>query len=178
MALGLSAALVWYWHSAGALAEGRRWLERALSLDPATGAPASARAFFAAGVLAHAQGDDVHAAACLERSLTQARATDDVSSVAAAVARLGILAEDSGDYERARPLLEEALARFRELDDQSAIARALNHLGVVAWGQGDKPRAAALWDEALALQYRRRGYRGRRNLAALAGAARGRAGRP
>jgi len=155
MALGLSAALVWYWHSAGALAEGRRWLERALALDPAATASASARAHFAAGVLTHAQGDDAHAAAYLERSLARARADHDAPGVASAVARLGILAEDAGDYDRARPLLEEALERFREFDDQAAVARTLNHLGVVAWGRRDGQHAAGLWKEALALQYGR-----------------------
>ncbi|MFN8591164.1 MAG: helix-turn-helix domain-containing protein [Thermomicrobiales bacterium] len=148
--LRLAGALGWFWYVRGPLAEGRAWLERALTSQP-VGVPGGlrTRAMVGAGLVAHFQGDDETARAWLEATLAD---RDDPWLRAFALLLLGMVAEDHGDYDRAAAHFGEALTRFREADDRANTALALIHLGVVAWGRGDLAGATALCEEALALQ--------------------------
>jgi hypothetical protein len=67
----LGWALWLFWRIHGHFAEGRRWMEEALSVDGSVAMPASARsqALFVAGTMACGQGDNLTAEPLLEESV-------------------------------------------------------------------------------------------------------------
>jgi predicted ATPase/DNA-binding CsgD family transcriptional regulator len=150
--LVLSGHLSWFWYVRGHLAEGRRWLERALK-RAADGPPmARSRALLGLGMLSHWQGDDGLALPCLKESLELSRDIGDEWGTAFTLGMLGVLAEDAGDFEQALPLFKDSLRLTRAIGRRSNAALILSHLGVVTWGRGDIDSAIALWDEALIVQ--------------------------
>jgi len=150
VALQLAAALGRFWTVRGHLSEGRQFLESALASE--RGAPAlRAKAFNAAGGLAHDQGDYEMARRSYERSLAIRRELGDRKDIARSLSSLASLARVQGEYARAVALHEESLALFRQLEDKAGIASAQNSLGIVARYQGNYERAVALHQESLAI---------------------------
>jgi predicted ATPase/DNA-binding CsgD family transcriptional regulator len=135
--LRLAAALASFWWFGGHLREGRRWLERALAHGDTVPALVRAQALEGAGFLAQSQGDDVHAVALLERSLTLYREIDDAKGIASTLYSLGVAAEDRGAYDQATDFLTESATRSEELGDHRTKTFAILHLGIVAYGRGD-----------------------------------------
>jgi predicted ATPase/DNA-binding XRE family transcriptional regulator/tetratricopeptide (TPR) repeat protein len=151
--LRLAGALFWFWYIRGPLAEGRRWLERALAAHAGQQPSAArARALVGAALLAHFQDDEAEARTWLELAEREARDLGDPWLLAFALLLLGIVAEDRGDYRHAGVRFAESLALFQRANDLANAGLALNHLGVAAWGEGDLQRATELCEEALALQ--------------------------
>jgi predicted ATPase len=150
--LRLGTALFQFWEAGEYLAEGRNRLDRLLKL-PGAGAPtkARARALFAAGVLAGAQGDYVSADALTRESLDIARQMGDKQAIAVSLNAIAVLARDNGDVASARALFEESLALWDELGDRKAFARSLSNLANVAKLQKDYPRARSLYAECFAI---------------------------
>ncbi len=154
--LRLAGALWYFWYVRGYLAEGRAWLERALTAA-ATGGPAAATGAHAlacdgAAILAYGQHDDARAATLLARALSLYQEAGDRGGRAAVLGRLALVALDQGDYARAEALAGESLALRRELGDRWGAANALSTLGLVMRLHGAYDRAEALLRESLALK--------------------------
>src|SRR6266446_6495321 len=150
--LRLGAALFRFWEAREYLTEGRTRLGKLLKL-PRAAAPTKfrARALFAAGVLAGAQGDYAAADELVGESLEIARQLHDGQGVAVSLNALAVHAQDGGDIAAAHALFEESLAVWRELGDSKDVARALSNLANVATLQGDHARASSLYEECLAI---------------------------
>jgi predicted ATPase len=150
--LRLGAALFRFWETREYLTEGRVRLGKLLKLPRAV-APTKfrARALFAAGVLAGAQGDYAAADDQVRESLDIARQLDDGQGVPVSLNALAVLAQDRGDIAAAHALFEESLEVWRELGDSKDVARSLSNLANVATLQGDHARASSLYEECLAI---------------------------
>jgi predicted ATPase/serine/threonine protein kinase len=150
--LRLGAALFDFWETRDYLSEGRARLGKLLKLAGAT-APTKvrARALFAAGVLASAQGDYASADALVGESLDITRQLHDQQGVAVSLNALAAIAKNRGDVAVAHSLFEESLAVWRELGDLKAVARSLSNLANVVTLQGDYVRARSLDAESLSI---------------------------
>jgi predicted ATPase len=143
-ALSLAVALWLPWYVRGAYAEGRAWLSELLALPGAAAAtPARATAEFAAGHLAHCQGD----LAAAERLLGDAQRLADRLGLdllrGAVVHQLGNVARARGDLERAVALYERGRAIFHQLGDAEWEATALMTMADALCFHGQPRRAAA-----------------------------------
>jgi predicted ATPase len=150
-ALRLGGALWKFWLVRGRLAEGRRWLETALSRPQ--GGPARAGALYGTAVLAATQGDRARAGELYAEALSLYRATGDAIRAGRCVWGIGVSMEG---LDSAIPYIEEALASQRRLGDQDGMARSLLSLGGVAWAKGDKDASRSSYKSALEL-FRRLG---------------------
>jgi predicted ATPase/DNA-binding winged helix-turn-helix (wHTH) protein len=150
--LRLGAALFRFWEMREYLAEGRTRLDKLLKIAAAA-APTKprARALFAAGVLAVAQGDYAAAETLIRESLEIARQLGDRQGAAVSLNALAVSARDRGDLPVARSLFEESMVLWRELGDQKAVARSLSNLANIVKLQGDNARARSLYAECLAI---------------------------
>ncbi|MFE7194193.1 hypothetical protein [Kitasatospora sp. NPDC057541] len=139
-ALLLAGTLWFYWAGCGHPAEGRRWLERALALDPEP-TEARATALWATGWTAALQGDPAAARAALEECRRQALATGDDRALARAVHRQGCAALTGDRPARAAELFEEALRRYRAVGElDSNVLLAMVGLGTAQLRRGDRER--------------------------------------
>ena len=156
LALRLAAALwpFWYMHSH---AEGRRWLECALTHQ---GEPPALRAeaLLGAGTLAWAEADDASAERLCEEARYLFQEAGDPRGVAGALKLLGMMAVGRDDHGRARTMLEQSLELFRQERDRAGIAICVMNLGILSSRLGDHQAAARLCEEAIAL-YRELGDR-------------------
>jgi non-specific serine/threonine protein kinase len=150
--LRLTVALTRYWDLRGHVAEGRRWLTRALAAGEAAPAAARAGALHGAGILAHFHGDFAAAAAHFDASLRLCRGLGDDDGVARAEAHLGTIAFRRGEYAVARAFLEAGLARAVARGNRPVISAAQAILGQIALRQGDYKTADALIEASLAIQ--------------------------
>jgi predicted ATPase len=150
--LRLGAALFRFWETREFLSEGRARLGKLLKL-PRAAAPTKfrARALFAAGVLAGAQGDYTPADELVRESMEIARKLDDSQGVAVSLNAMAVLAQDRGDIPAAQALFEESLEVWRELGDSKDVARALSNLANVTTMLGDHERAKSFYAECLAI---------------------------
>ena len=150
--LRLGAALFRFWEMREYFAEGRGRLGKLLKLAGAA-APTKprARALFAAGVLAAAQGDYTSADGLVGESLDIARQLGDKQGAAVSLNALAVNARDRGDLPFARSLFEESLVLWRALGDQKAVARSLSNLANIVKLQGDNARARSLYAECLSI---------------------------
>jgi predicted ATPase/transcriptional regulator with XRE-family HTH domain len=144
----LAQALAPFWNARGQYAEGRRWLAIFLAGEAATDERALTpevrlRTLFAAGTLAHQQGDDAAARALQEEVLALARMLDDRRMVAEALAQLGHAAHREGDTATAFARYEESLALRQALGDERGIALARYGLGRTALTANDPEAARA-----------------------------------
>jgi tetratricopeptide (TPR) repeat protein len=150
--LRLGAALFRYWEMREFFTEGRDRLGKLLKLaSAATATRARARALFAAGVLAGAQGDYASGNALIRESLVIARQLGDKRGAAVSLNALAVFARDQGDLSVAHSQFEESLMLWRELGDQAAVARSLSNLANSVKLQGDNARARSLYAECLSI---------------------------
>ncbi|HSR22840.1 MAG TPA: tetratricopeptide repeat protein, partial [Candidatus Eisenbacteria bacterium] len=150
VALRIAAGLSRFWHTRSHLAEGRRWLERALRApggDPAL----RARALHGAGQIAYRQGDCAAAQAFLTEALEIQRGLGDEPGAARSLRSLGLALLSLADYRRADQCLEEALAIQRRLGDAFDVARTLGSLALVAMAAGHYHSARERCEECVAL---------------------------
>ncbi|MEA2573385.1 MAG: hypothetical protein QOH93_683 [Chloroflexia bacterium] len=130
-ALRLCAALTRFWRARGMIVEGRKWLDRALSLSEVS-QPAPE-------VLS---GDPAYSTPTQEATTAQQVRVK-------LLYRSGDLASIQGDLKQAFTHMESSLALARQLDDRHGIASALNGLGVLYQEYGDLPKARAMYEESL-----------------------------
>jgi len=145
----MAAALWRFWWQRGQVAQGRRWLDWALSLP--AGSSLRAGLLLRAGQLAYWGGDMAAAQAFYEASLTLNRECDDTVEIAWILHRLGLTIAERGETERGLALCEESIALSRTLDDERGLAYALQTAGNVARMAGDRGRPEVYAEEALAL---------------------------
>ncbi|MFJ4850214.1 MULTISPECIES: ATP-binding protein [unclassified Streptomyces] len=112
----LAASLWFFWVGCGRLAEGRYWLERALTAD-ASPTGQRAKALWVCGYVSILQGDGTAARGMLDECRAQALETGNAAAVAYAVHRMGCGALLSDDLPRAKALFEEALGHYRTLGE-------------------------------------------------------------
>jgi len=148
----LAAALGSFWERRGYLAEGRRWLERALAEAGTTPPGQRARALGRAGTLEWYLGEYERARVLYDESLILYRTLGDEAGVAAQLSNLGALESGRGNYAEAQHRFEEGLDRSRHVGSAVALAEVLSGLGLTLDLQGQHRRAQALHDESLALQ--------------------------
>ena len=148
-AVGLAVDLTGLWETRH-VAEGRRWVQRALAAGGDELAPATrASGLWTAAMLAHYQGDYEAERPLAVASLAAARVADDPLTLARAlyIEALSVVTDAPGATARYR----EVLALCERLGDDAGIAMACNDLGELARGAGALDEARALYERALAL---------------------------
>jgi predicted ATPase len=144
--LELAGLLIWYWLSCGAMKEGRRYLERGLTLCPAE-SPVRTRALWSCAWLAGLQGEpDVTERYAAECRAAAERQADDFS-MAWGVAMGSVLGVVRGDSEMAVRMAREAMGRFEELPGAGIGGPYMQlALGVGLLDGGDHQQALAVLD--------------------------------
>jgi tetratricopeptide (TPR) repeat protein len=148
--LARTARALWrFWWLRGALEEGQAWLAAALA--GGTDLPGTIRgdALYAAGALAHLQGDYAQAHRYYAEGLRLYQALDDPVGTADLLISLANNASAQGEYAAARTHLEESLALTQALGDEYRISAVLVNLGTNAYYTGDYARAGALYEQCL-----------------------------
>jgi non-specific serine/threonine protein kinase len=146
--LRMAAALYFYWLGCGFLAEGRHWLDRALTMHPEP-AKARAAALWINAHLAVAQGDASRATDMAQEARDWAERRDDQTVLAYAIFVQGAAAWLCGDAPHGQVLLDDALARFEALGELSTAVVIAHVMVIVAAGfDDDLPRAVALGTRA------------------------------
>jgi non-specific serine/threonine protein kinase len=140
--------LKWFWYIRGHLAEGQRWMERALAHGQTLPPSSRAKAVTVAAALAVPQGDLDQTAALAEEGVRLARRAGDREVLAAALHVGGYAAVSRGEYAHAATLADESVALHRALDDPSGTGLAMTVLVHVAIAEGDFVRAQWLLDES------------------------------
>ncbi|MCC2628468.1 MAG: hypothetical protein K0S14_2118 [Thermomicrobiales bacterium] len=158
-ALGLVAALHWFWFYRGYLTEGRDWTERVLATGASAAPEVRARVLnWSSKFALYGQADYATATARAEEALALARSVGDRSSEGWALQNLGAVAAERGDVKRAAALSAEAEAQFRGIGERHGVAVALfNQAGLVG-AAGDVNRQRELLERSLA-EYRATGDR-------------------
>ena len=151
LGLRLARALTRFWYQHGHVAEGRRWLQRAIELAPDDGGAPLARLAHGLGVMLCTQGEHAKAVELFERSLAIWRELGDRDQQARELNSLGITRYYRGELDAARALLEESAAIGREMASDFRLSIALTTLGQVESAAGGYDRAAQLLHQALAL---------------------------
>lgn len=147
----VSGSLWRFWERHGHLVEGRRQLEKILSISSRISARWRAKVLHATGNLTRNQGDYQQARAYYREALALRRELNDKRDLVASLHGLGNVAYDLGDYHEAVPILEEALALWQELGNEWGVALEHLVLGEIAWCQANYQRAMSLLQEGLIL---------------------------
>jgi predicted ATPase len=153
-ALILAAALWFYWRGCGILAEGRYWLDQALMVNPEP-SPQRAKALWANGWIAAAQGDTESATALAEQALAEAQQLGDHAALGRANHVLGASALIGEDLPRAASLLTEASQKLAtelakhsgDNDLRSAAFMSRIHLAIAQALRGESVEAAAIAED-------------------------------
>lgn len=148
--LAVAAALGAHWLGVGAPGEGRRWLERGLTLVTHA-CPERAKALWVASRLALHQGDIAAAESMLPESRDLGHQLGDDHVVANATQYLGQAALLRGDPEAARRLFHDALCLHRRLGDDTGTAVTLARLAMTASLSEGADHADAFYRESLAI---------------------------
>ena len=151
-ALRLGGALWRYWARRGFLREGRRWLERALTLGRDAAPVARAAGLHALDNLALDLSDYPLARDRFAEALRLRREAGDRRGVSASLTGLALTTADQGDLALAETLHAESLAIERELGDRLGEAISLHNLGRVAAAAGDHGLARERLLQALRVQ--------------------------
>ena len=148
----LAAPLWRLWHFRGYFAEGRRWLEHAISRTEGTPTVARRVALHGGSLLAWRQADWPRAKYLAEQELEESRAAGDRTMVAWAYINLGLVAMRGGqDFAEATSRFEEALAMARTDEKRWLAAMALAQLSAAARYQGQYDLAISRIEECLAI---------------------------
>jgi DNA-binding CsgD family transcriptional regulator len=154
----LAAALWPFWFARGYLSEGRRWLERAITLSDSLSTLARAKALNGAGSIATFQDEYEAAKALIEEGLALNRELGDKEGIASSLANLcGVAMLGQRDDIPALAALEEAKALRPEIKNRRTVGNLLILEGRVALARGDLERAVELGEESLEM------YRGARD---------------
>jgi predicted ATPase/DNA-binding SARP family transcriptional activator len=149
--LRLASALWHYWRTNGYLEEARQWLACGLSAPGSSPPIIRAKALRHAANFARMQLDPAAAGRLADEALAVARTTDDVPTLAGALATAGNLAVWTGDFERANAVYEELLDVATSADFERGRANAMINLSSLALLEGEPRRAARIGAEAVAL---------------------------
>ena len=151
--LRLASALDYFWQVRGGVAEGRAWLQRALSLGEDAPPRERAAGLFGLAGLLRAQGNAERALPLCRESLALARQEADPRGIALAARRCSLLARQRGAFTEAAAYEAESLTALDALPGEAWAARAASTvLGHVPLGQGDLDEAERQFQEAIARQ--------------------------
>ncbi len=146
--LRLSSALGRFWEKQIALTEGREWLGKFINLSKnSSDTLARARALYAAGLLAHLQGDYANAISFFEQCLKIE--PQDTMNLAQTHLDLGEAFRHLLDYESAVKHFHQAIALGETIQDSVLVALAQMRLGIVYHETGDLERAVASHSHSL-----------------------------
>jgi predicted ATPase/class 3 adenylate cyclase len=148
LALRLTGPLWYFWFIRGHLSEGRRWIERALSLVGDAAAGVRAKALAAAGVLTVLE-DPARAEGLLLESFELAERQGDRGNAALACFGLGWRALYAGDLERMRWWLEHSRREFEAIGATWGVGLACAFLCAARDALGDHDGGDAAAAEAL-----------------------------
>jgi predicted ATPase/DNA-binding XRE family transcriptional regulator len=140
--------LGWFWFVRGHLAEGTRWMDRALAQGDSLTTTGRARALTVVDGLAYSQGDLARHGPLADEGTRLAREAGDEEVLALATYLGGHAAYVRREYVRAAALVDESLATYRALGDGAGAGLALAVLAQVAVAEGDPGRAERLFDES------------------------------
>jgi predicted ATPase/DNA-binding XRE family transcriptional regulator len=152
--LQLAGALYWFWYHRGYQSEGRAWLNNPLErADNSVASSVRARALYAAGRLAHDEGDNVTARSLLEQSVALWRSlgAPGKQGLAHSLIIQGWLARDEGELALAHSLTAEGVALFREQGDRWGLAYALCNFGMVFRDETDFIEARRIIEASVSL---------------------------
>lgn len=145
-------ALWRFWHLAGHLSEGRRWVRAVLEL-PSTRARtvARARALAALGSLAYWQNDVPVVRAAYEEALAISRKLDDERSIAEGTYNLAFAYGLVPTKNESRDLFLQSREMFERLGDAVGVADTMWALGMMAGLAGDYVTAKGYAEESVRL---------------------------
>ena len=149
--LRLCAALAGFWKGHAHFTEGRRWLERALSLSLGQRTALRAELLEGAGWMSRARGDYEGADRLYTEALHIRRKLGNLDDVATALRLLGNIRYELEDREGGEALWRQSLEARPEDGDRRAAAETLNNLGVAARDRHDLEGAAHYYYRALAI---------------------------
>ena len=153
LALRLCVAVGPFWRRRAHFAEGREWLEKALSLPGVAALPVlRARALVFAGDMARRLENYGAALSLYEESLAILEDLGATEELGSALTAVGIIAAEHGDYATARARFEASLAIDRQQGRRSGVAVALGNLATIAELQGDYPAARSLNERSLRIK--------------------------
>ncbi|GGK88068.1 LuxR family transcriptional regulator [Sphaerisporangium melleum] len=148
--LRMAAALWWYW-MLRAVRDGRRWLDRALALDPEP-TPERAKALWVDGWVAIGQGDVEHALRALHESAGLARRLGDDTTLARATQWIGTAMWIQDRLPEAVTHLTRAMEHYRSTGERTSISTVVDcQLGMVVALLGDVRRGVSLCEETVRL---------------------------
>jgi non-specific serine/threonine protein kinase len=156
--LRLAAAMQHFWGLTGRIAEGREWLDRAVTACGPAPLPLRAAVLREASWFARHLGEFDRAEALGNHALALSREDGDPTGIAHALTSLGWIAEVQGRFAQARRFHEEALEVGRHLEDRSWTAWSMRNVGMQAFRLGEIEVAERWLTEALAL-FRQQGLR-------------------
>ncbi len=145
--LRLTAALGAFWRAHCHFSEGRRWLDRALSLSAGQRTETRVDLLNAAGFLSRARGDYDTAEAQYREALSIREELGAPNKVAGSQRFMGNVAYDRGDLDEAERWWRLSLETLADTGDESRRMSVLNNLGIVAHHRGDDEAAIALYDQ-------------------------------
>jgi len=150
--LRTAASLSWYWQHRGHFADGRRWLERLLSVPEATIPPGvRVRALLVLGDMAMWH-DRTSAQTALQEAVDTARAIGDRQLLAWSLLDLADIPTWEEDYDRAEALLMESLASAEEGGYAVLASEVRAVWGRLAYFRGDIAAAGERYRQAIAAQ--------------------------
>jgi predicted ATPase/DNA-binding CsgD family transcriptional regulator len=147
----LAGALLPFWEEHAHFAEGRQWLEAALTLSGALPAKDRLQLLSGAGTMAWQQTDFAQAILRHEHALTLARELGDRAAEAFALNNLGVQAKELGDLDEARARYEACVAIARDVGATRVMIGALHNLAQIHRLQGDSAAAMRSMEEVLTL---------------------------
>ncbi len=148
-ALELSSVLVPFWMATKRISEGDGWFQKATG---ATGGSRAtrARALYEHGYLIFWAGDYDRSAALSREAIALARAANDPTVVALALAVLGRIALNT-DVDEAKRLLREAIAVTEGTDDREGRSSAMHVLGAAHQMSGEYEMASEVMRARISL---------------------------
>ncbi len=149
--LHLAGQCAIFWHHRSYLAEGRRWLEYALSHTPPEPTLDRGNALAGLSLILFTQVEPGLARPLAEEALAIGRGLGDDHLVALALHMQGIIATLERRWHDARAHMEAALARWMAVGEQSSTGMALVILGEIEYELGASSRSRARAEEALAI---------------------------
>jgi tetratricopeptide (TPR) repeat protein len=152
ISLRIAQGLTRFWEVRGYMTEGRRWLERVLSLDAQFPVTLRANAYLSSGTLAYRQSDYEASIRGYSAALDLGSTTGDISVISRAQCGLGLIEYREGDIGSAARSFEMSLDNARRISDRDCTAWALQNLGRVREQTGDLDAAEMLQRESLALR--------------------------
>lgn len=149
--LRLAGALSIFWHHRGNLAEGRRWLEWALTNTADTATAERARALAGLSLVLWSQSDTNDASTPAQAALAIAEAIDHAELATLAKHLLAVIAQARSDLALGTSLMTNARAGWRALGLRSNEAMALRVLGWIEFQTEDFQNCARYAQAALAI---------------------------